>query len=47
MTVERTDPQPRTPNHKGAIAEAAIAAEEAKLGIIVARPNMDARYDLI
>jgi PD-(D/E)XK nuclease superfamily protein len=34
-------------NQKGAIAEAAIAAEATKLGIVVSRPNVDARYDLI
>jgi hypothetical protein len=36
-----------TTNQKGAIAEAAIAAEATKLGIVVSRPNVDARYDLI
>jgi prevent-host-death family protein len=36
-----------TTNQKGAIAEEAIAAEATRLGIIVARPNVDARYDLI
>ena len=34
-------------NQKGAIAEAAITAEATKLGIVVSRPNVDARYDLI
>jgi prevent-host-death family protein len=34
-------------NQKGAIAETAIAAEATKLGIVVSRPNVDARYDLI
>jgi prevent-host-death family protein len=36
-----------TPNQKGAIAEAAIFAQAAKLGIVVSRPNVDARYDLV
>jgi PD-(D/E)XK nuclease superfamily protein len=36
-----------TPNQKGAIAEAAIAAEAVKAGLLVARPDQDARYDLI
>ncbi len=36
-----------TPNEKGAIAEQVIAAEATKLGIVVSRPNVDARYDLI
>jgi hypothetical protein len=36
-----------TTNQKGAIAEAAIVYEAAKLGIIVSRPLDDARYDLI
>jgi hypothetical protein len=36
-----------TPNQKGAIAEAAIAAEAIKQGILVCRPNLDARYDLV
>jgi PD-(D/E)XK nuclease superfamily protein len=35
------------PNMKGAIAEQVISAEATKLGIIVSRPNVDARYDLI
>jgi prevent-host-death family protein len=39
--------QELTGNQKGAIAEAAIAAEATKLGIVVSRPNVDARYDLI
>jgi hypothetical protein len=34
-------------NQKGAIAEAAITAEATKLGVVVSRPNVDARYDLI
>jgi prevent-host-death family protein len=37
----------QTTNEKGAIAEAVIAAEATKLGIIVSRPIIDARYDLI
>jgi len=36
-----------TPNQKGAIAEAAIAAEAIKHGILVSRPILDARYDLV
>jgi hypothetical protein len=36
-----------TTNQKGAIAEAAIALEAAKLGIGVYRPLGDERYDLI
>ena len=32
---------------KGAIAEEVISAEATKLGIVVSRPNVDARYDLI
>ncbi len=36
-----------TTNQKGAIAEEAIAAAATKLGIIVCRPNLDARYDLV
>jgi hypothetical protein len=36
-----------TTNQKGAIAEAAIAKEAARLGIIVLRPLADARYDLV
>jgi hypothetical protein len=36
-----------TTNQKGAIAEAVIVAEATKLGILVSRPNLDARYDLI
>jgi hypothetical protein len=36
-----------TTNQKGAIAEAAIAAEATKLGVVVSRPDADARYDLI
>jgi prevent-host-death family protein len=36
-----------TPNQKGAIAEAVISAEATKHGIVVSRPNVDARYDLI
>src|SRR3954469_25253799 len=36
-----------TTNQKGAIAEAAIAKEAAKLGFVVSRPVIDARYDLI
>jgi PD-(D/E)XK endonuclease len=36
-----------TTNQKGALAEAAIAKEAAKLGIIVLRPLDDARYDLV
>jgi prevent-host-death family protein len=36
-----------SPNEKGAIAEEVIAAEATKLGIVVSRPNLDARYDLI
>ena len=35
------------PNEKGAIAEEVISAEATKLGIVVSRPNVDARYDLI
>ena len=34
-------------NQKGAIAEEAIATEATRLGIIVCRPNTDARYDLV
>jgi prevent-host-death family protein len=37
----------RTPNEKGAIGEAVIAASATKLGIVVSRPIIDARYDLI
>jgi PD-(D/E)XK endonuclease len=36
-----------TTDHKGAIAEACIAAEAIKLGIGVFRPLADERYDLI
>ncbi len=36
-----------TTNHKGAIAEAAVVKEAARLDIGVARPVYDARYDLI
>ena len=36
-----------TSNQKGAIAEQAIALAAAKLDLPVARPNLDARYDLI
>ena len=36
-----------TTNQKGAIAEEVISAEAAKHGIIVLRPNVDARYDLV
>jgi hypothetical protein len=36
-----------TTNQKGALAEAAVAKEAAKLGVIVLRPNDDARYDLV
>ena len=36
-----------TPNVKGAIAEEVIATEATKLGVVVSRPNLDARYDLI
>jgi hypothetical protein len=36
-----------TTNHKGAIAEAAVIYECAKLGVAVARPLDDQRYDLI
>jgi PD-(D/E)XK endonuclease len=36
-----------TPNEKGAIAEESIATEATRLGIVVSRPNVDARYDLI
>jgi PD-(D/E)XK endonuclease len=36
-----------TTNQKGAIAESAVAKEATKLGIVVARPLSDARYDLI
>ena len=36
-----------TTNQKGVLAEAAIAKEAAKLGIIVLRPLDDARYDLV
>jgi prevent-host-death family protein len=36
-----------TSNQKGAIAEQVIAAEATKLGVVVSRPNVDARYDLI
>jgi prevent-host-death family protein len=36
-----------TTNRKGAIAEEAIAAAATKLGIVVSRPNLDARYDLV
>jgi PD-(D/E)XK endonuclease len=36
-----------TTNQKGALAEASIAKEAAKLGIIVLRPLDDARYDLV
>jgi prevent-host-death family protein len=34
-------------NQKGAIAETAIAAEAVKHGILVSRPILDARYDLV
>jgi prevent-host-death family protein len=37
----------RTSNQKGAIAEEAIASAATELGIVVCRPNTDARYDLI
>jgi hypothetical protein len=33
-----------TANQKGAIAEASIAAEATKLGLVVLRPNLDVRY---
>ncbi len=36
-----------TANQKGAIAEEAIATAATELGIVVCRPNTDARYDLI
>jgi hypothetical protein len=36
-----------TTNQKGAVAEAAVAFEAAKLGIGVYRPQSDERYDLI
>src|SRR5438876_6441829 len=36
-----------TTNQKGAIAESAVAKEATELGIVVARPLSDARYDLI
>jgi hypothetical protein len=36
-----------TTNQKGVLAEAAVAKEAAKLGIIVLRPHDDARYDLV
>jgi prevent-host-death family protein len=36
-----------TTNQKGAIAEEAIATEATRLGIVVCRPNTDARYDLV
>ena len=36
------------PSHKGAIAEIAIAAEAAKLGVVVSRPLVEGRrYDLV
>jgi hypothetical protein len=38
---------PLTSNQKGAIAEEAIALAATELGIVVCRPNTDARYDLI
>jgi prevent-host-death family protein len=47
MTVSEDGSSSLTPNQKGAIAEAAIASEAVKLGIVVARPNLDAKYDLI
>ena len=34
-------------NQKSAIAEAMISAEAAKHGILVSRPNLDTRYDLV
>jgi prevent-host-death family protein len=37
----------RSTNQKGAVAEAAIATEATKLGVVVSRPQIDARYDLI
>ena len=36
-----------TTDQKGAISEAAIAAEAIKLGIVVWRPLVPARYDLV
>jgi prevent-host-death family protein len=36
-----------TTNQKGAVAEEAIAAQATRLGIVVCRPNTDARYDLV
>jgi hypothetical protein len=36
-----------TTNQKGVLAEAAVAKEAAKLGVIVLRPHDDARYDLV
>jgi prevent-host-death family protein len=48
MTVLEEGSSPEhTTNQKGAIAEEVIAAEATKLGVIVSRPNIDARYDLI
>lgn len=36
-----------TNNQKGALAEEAIALAAVELDVVVARPNLDARYDLI
>jgi prevent-host-death family protein len=48
MTVAEDGSSPDlTTNQKGAIAEAAIALEAVELGIVVSRPDQDARYDLI
>jgi prevent-host-death family protein len=47
MTETEDGTSTLTPNQKGAIAEAAIEKEAVKLGLVVARPNLDARYDLI
>jgi hypothetical protein len=48
MTVEEDGSSSAlTPNQKGAIAEAVIAAEAAKAGVLVLRPILDARYDLV